>query len=64
MSAGLKFNCVAEKPPPLYQRQRLTGPTRVNFELGMAEGVGFEPFLPSGDQGHKVGFATSLNGSS
>jgi hypothetical protein len=27
----------------------------------MAEGVGSEPFFPSGDQGHKMGFATPLN---
>jgi hypothetical protein len=28
------------------------------FESAMAEGVASEPFLPSGDQVHKVGFAT------
>jgi hypothetical protein len=28
-----------------------------NNKLNMAEGVVSEPFLPSGDQGHKGGFA-------
>jgi hypothetical protein len=27
-------------------------------EKALAEGGGFEPFLPTFDQGHKVGFAT------
>jgi hypothetical protein len=39
-------------------------PNPCQFELGMAEGVGSEPFLPSFDQNHKAGYATSLNGSS
>jgi len=29
-------------------------------KIELAEGVVSEPFLPSGDQSHKVGFATPL----
>ena len=41
-----------------YHSTSSSGLALVFEDLKMAEGVVSEPFLPSGDQGHKGGFAT------